>query len=266
MPKVRVRNGITLGYADRGAGSPLLMMDGLGARWTWFKNFVPLSQRFRAIALDIRGVGESDKPFGPYSIPEMAGEVADLLTHLGTGPTNIIGMSIGGDLAKELALTYPHLVSRLILVGSSLGGQAQVRPDDSLFSKEMPSSDLSLRENFCKAMSMLLSPRYVEEHPDEIDMLMPVVMQSTAPMHAKMSHDWASRHWPGTANRIHQIRVPAMVMHGEMDQSMPVVNGIRLAQALPGAVLHLFPGSGHLCNVEHADQFNQIVSNFCLGQ
>src|SRR3712207_1494290 len=118
MP-VTITENTSIDYDVRGEGPPLLLVNGLGfGRWGWFKQIPAFSRHFRTITFDVRG--ERDLANG---VADLTGEVVALLDHLGVGKTHVLGTSLGGFVAQELALARPDLVDRLVLVCTSYGGR-----------------------------------------------------------------------------------------------------------------------------------------------
>ena len=122
MPVTNTRNAV-LEYEVRGSGPSLVLINGLGfGRWGWFKQVPALSRRFATITFDARR--RRDQGFG---VGELAGDVADLLAHLGVNNAHVLGASLGGFVAQELALSRPELVAGLVLVSTGHGGRGQSR-------------------------------------------------------------------------------------------------------------------------------------------
>lgn len=115
MPIVAA-NGIKLNYKVEGQGYPLVMIMGLGAnRSGWSPQISFFKKHYTVVTFDNRGVGKSDKPEGPYSIRMMADDTVKLMDHLEIKKTHIMGASMGGMIAQELAINYPERVSKLVL-------------------------------------------------------------------------------------------------------------------------------------------------------
>src|SRR5512143_3933191 len=115
MPKTMI-NGVGISYDVSGSGDPLVMIMGLGGNRSTWRFQVPVFEKYyRVITFDNRGVGDSDKPKGPYSIRQMADDALGLMDHLGIARSHILGASLGGTIAQELAINYPDRVSKLIL-------------------------------------------------------------------------------------------------------------------------------------------------------
>src|SRR5579872_199878 len=106
----------SLAFDLAGAGAPLLMINGIGAaRDSWSRQIDDLSARFRCVTFDNRGIGESLVPAGPYTTAQMADDAARVLAAAGIGRARVLGVSMGGAIAQELAINHPALVERLVI-------------------------------------------------------------------------------------------------------------------------------------------------------
>ena len=263
MPRVRVSTGVTLAYSEQGHGPPLVLIDGFGGRWVWFKNVGPLSRAFRVIALDIRGVGDSDAPPGPYSVPVMARELAEVILALHAAPANLAAMSVGGYVAQELALDRPDLVRKLVLHGTNLGNGWQV-PPTTLLAVTQPLPGLPLDQAFRLRLPGVLSPGYIQTHPLEVEELVALVTRSPTTNVGRVGLLQAGALWPGSYGRIQSLRQPALVVNGGQDRLNPLLNSTLLAAAVPGHRLWVFPGAGHLCNIERTQAYNWMLTGFLM--
>src|SRR5262249_33146086 len=129
MP-ITTNQGVKIFWNEEGAGEPLLLIMGLGyPSAAWYRTRPILSSKFRTIALDNRGVGQSDMPPGPYPIAVMAADAAAVLDAAGVESAHVFGISMGGMIAQEFALQYPHRVRSLILGCTAAGGPNAVRSE-----------------------------------------------------------------------------------------------------------------------------------------
>ena len=113
---------IRLHYEASGEGEPLLLIHGLGSSTRDWENQVPyFSEHYRVVTPDLRGHGRSDKPPGPYSIPLFAKDIAQLIKSLDIAPAHVIGLSLGGFVAFQLAVDHRDLVRSLVVVNSAPG-------------------------------------------------------------------------------------------------------------------------------------------------
>src|ERR671913_280001 len=118
------RNGpVRIAYDVRGHGRPLVLVQGVGiGRWGWEPVADRLARRFQVITIDNRGIGASDSPPGPFTTAAMAQDVLAVLDHAGIQRASVLGTSLGGMIAQELALAHPERVDRLVLVATLPGG------------------------------------------------------------------------------------------------------------------------------------------------
>lgn len=266
MPRLRVSTGIQLYYESYGQGPPLIMIDGVGGRWVWYRNVSALSRYFRVIILDIRGVGNSDRPMGPYSMPMLARDVADVILRLGLGPTAIAGLSLGALIAFELALMAPQLVARLILIGSTPGGPTQVPSSPMLPALTTPIPGAPPAINGRRYLATILTPDFIATHPAVVDQILAWRQAIPAtPNSTRLAQGVALATWPGMAGRASGVRQPALVLHGNRDLLVPVANGIQVARLLPRASLRIFPNAAHAVELQEPEVFHPIVTRFLLG-
>jgi 3-oxoadipate enol-lactonase len=116
-----------IAWESRGQGEPVLLIHGLGyARWGWEPVVAPLAERFRLLLFDNRGIGESEIPPGPYSARAMAEDAVSVLDEAGVERAHVVGTSLGGMVAQELALSHPERVDRLVLACTTPGGPTTV--------------------------------------------------------------------------------------------------------------------------------------------
>ncbi|HEY2090516.1 MAG TPA: alpha/beta hydrolase, partial [Thermoanaerobaculia bacterium] len=123
MTSYATRDGVRLAYEELGAGDALVFVHGLAYdRRGWGPLPRLLAEDFRVVLVDNRGVGDSDAPPGPYSVSEMADDVIAVLDAAGIDRANVFGVSLGGFITEELALSYPERVRKIVLCSTSPGG------------------------------------------------------------------------------------------------------------------------------------------------
>ena len=215
MPFLQV-NDIELYYESHGAGDPLVLIGGLGLAVSEMRPLISAlaAAGYRVIAADNRGAGRSAKPPGPYTIRQMAGDVAGLLIRLGVERTHVLGISMGGRVALALALDHPKLVDHLVL--TSTGPRTQRR---------------GWRVRLGLAVSQL--PVLRGENPP--------------PRRALRAQFQASGRFDATA-RLGEITQPTLIVHGRADRIAPVALAREMRDAIPGARLVLLRG-GHLVSM-----------------
>ena len=258
---IAMNQGAKIYWDEQGHGDPVLMIMGLGwASALWHRSRPVLSARYRTIVFDNRGVGRSDVPPGPYPIALMAADAAAVLDAAGVQSAHVFGMSMGGMIAQELALTYPKRVRSLILGSTAAGGPHAVRAEPEVL-------DLLTRRG--------MSP---EEYIEAINPY--IYDQGTSRERLKEDAVLRKQWWPNPAghmaqlqgivaweahSRLEQITAPTLVIHGESDRLVPAANGRLIAGRISNAKLVLIPHASHILATDQPDATHQAVLEF-LGK
>jgi pimeloyl-ACP methyl ester carboxylesterase len=196
----------------RGSGRPLLLILGLGADVSEHTALIDaLATHSQVIAFDNRGSGRSDKPDAPYTIELMAADALGVLDLLGVGHADILGMSLGGRIALELALRHPDRVDKLILLSTS------ARTIPSWRRRHL----YPLLAGLPLGRSKYPQPRYAFQRQ----------------MAASAGYD--------ATGRLDELMVPTLILHGRRDRSAPLALAEEMRSRIPGARMTVFPG-GHL--------------------
>lgn len=265
MPHQTV-NGIRIYYEEQGKGEPLIFINGLAFPMDlWFAQIEELSRDFRVIALDNRGVGQSDKPEGDYSIAQMASDAAGLLQALGIEKAHIAGLSMGGFIAQEIALTYPSMVNRLVLIATGLGGEKALalgRP----FWEKMASAIAGKTPDqiYLIDMTMMAAQGFAEKHPDVIEKSAALRLKNIQPLEAFLRQMGACNAFDNNA-RAHLIRKPALIILGKDDPIFPIQLAEDFQKALPGARMIIYENCGHAVMLEHAARLSKDIREFLKG-
>jgi pimeloyl-ACP methyl ester carboxylesterase len=261
MPSVRV-NDINLYYQIHGEGVPLVLIMGLRRNLEWWYRQIPsFSKAFRAIVFDNRGAGRSDKPEMEYSIPLFADDTAGLMDALGIPSAHILGISMGGYIAQELALGYPGKVRSLILGCTSCGGRRAVPMSEARMKIFTANKDLTPEEILRKDMDIYFSDRFIAAHPEMIREFVDVSLRYYQPREA-FFRQFAACLGHDTADRLGGIKVPALIMAGDDDPLVPSENSLILKELLPHAKVSYFPNRRHCFFIEEAERFNREAVEF----
>jgi len=264
MPTVRV-NEANLFYVEHGTGEAVILLPGLGGdHFLWHRQIPALASHFRVLALDNRGAGQSDAPDVPYSIEQMADDVAGLLDALGIARAHLIGASMGGFIVQMFALRHPHRLHRLILCCTSFGGpNVAPMPSESLavFTQRTGDPETDLRRGW----AVSVTERFLREHPEALEEYVAWRVAHPQPLHAYQRQLAAAMAF-NLAARVHEIRAPTLIAHGVEDRVVPVENARRLHARIPHSRLVLFPEAGHLFFIEQAEAFNPVAIAFLKGE
>jgi 3-oxoadipate enol-lactonase len=238
---------VELSYERSGSGPPLLLIMGMSGSFAhWGEPFLESLRRdFELIAYDHRGVGESSRLEGPVTIAQLAADAAGLLAALQVDSTHVLGISMGGMVAQELALAHPERVRTLALGCTYCGGEGSSLTTPAVLARlteAMASGDRerSLRAAWEVNVSVALvddERRYAafREIGLRRAVAVPVVL---AQMQAIAAHD--------TSTRLSQLEMPTLIVHGTADQMIPVENAPLIHERIPGSQLEILDGAGHL--------------------
>jgi len=265
VPQAKV-NGINLYYEVHGKGAPLVMIMGFGgSSGGWIFQRREFQKYFQVITFDNRGVGRSDKPAGPYSIRMMAEDTVGLMDHLGTPKAHILGVSMGGYIAQELAINHPERVWKLVL-GCTYSrqdetgghspeyfrgmGLAEGCPSDELrkipiakvLSAEFPLAFNSKLYRICTFPFMGIYARLM------------ATRGVAAQFQAIVGHD--------TRERLQMIQAPTLVITGTRDRIIKPASSEVLAKMIPNARLVKIEGGPHSVFVGMRKRFNREVLDF----
>ena len=241
----------------------MLLLCGLGAkRQGWYKQLPVLGERFRVIAVDYRDVGESDRAAEPYSIAELAQDTYALARECGLDRASLVGISMGGFIALELAIAHPAFVDRLVLVVTSAGGARHVSTSSEVMRALMPGDEaVESGAGARRVCSLVAGPGFAERHPAAIDEFVQIARHYPMTADAYLRQLAACR-GHDVADRLGEITAPTLVIHGDSDPLVPVENGRRLADDIPGAQLIVYEGIGHIPEVECFERFNADLIAF----
>ena len=242
-----------IAWERHGSGQPLLLIHGLGyARWGWEPVVEPLARSFDVILFDNRGIGESDAPPGPYTAAGLAADAAQVLDEAGVERAHVLGTSLGGMVAQELALAAPERVDRLVLACTTPGGpESFPMPEQTV---KLLTSGATLRQFVENALA---------PDPDEeiVERILRHREATAQPFDA-----WSAQAAAGAAfdalDRVEGIAAPTLILHGTEDAVVDSRNAALLERRIPDARVELFPGAGHLFFWEQPDRFVEVVTEF----
>jgi pimeloyl-ACP methyl ester carboxylesterase len=256
MPKVRV-NDIDLYYEAGGQGEPLLFIHGLGSSCRdWREQLLFFSTSYHVVVYDVRGHGRSDKPAGPYSVPQFASDAAGLLRLLEIESAHIIGISMGGMIAFELAASYPQMVRSMVIVNTG----PEMVPRTFQERMMILNRKLMVRLLNMRQIGEVLSRR-IFPNPEHESLRWQFVERwaENDPRAYRRAMNgligWS------VADKLGDIECPTLVVAADQDYT-PVEVKREYVAKMPRAELVVIQDSHHATPVEHPEQFNAVVAAF----
>lgn len=255
--------GITFFRMDQARSSEaVLLLAPLGStRLEWYKQVAVFGGRFRTIALDHRDSGDSDTVSATYTIGDMADDAAAVLGALDISSASVVGTSLGGFVALQLALSYPHLVDKLVVTSTAAIGRAHVPRSDVLLAQSSMKRGKEVGEQVRKTYSKLMAHGYAQRHPEDLDRLAEIARHRPRTVEAYFRQVQAAMTFD-VSQQLHHIQSPTLVIHGTHDPLIRPTNGRYLARHIPRATLLLYTNVGHVPIIECADVFNRDVLAF----
>jgi len=251
--------GVNLYWNEQGSGPPVLLIMGLSfTHDMWFRVLPILSSRYRTIFFDNRGMGRSDVPRGPYRMKLMAQDAAAVLDAAGVRAAHIIGASMGGMIAQELAIRHPQRVLSLLLGCTSYGGLLARWPSFSHAPRELPLGETARMAREVALIPWLYSPSTP----------MPLIEED---LRVRAGCHWSARGFWGqfsgillwnSYRRLPRVKAPTLVVHGEDDRLVPPANGRVVARRIPGARFEMIPNAGHVLITDQLDACVGLMLKF----
>lgn len=249
MKHFRASDGAELAYADSGSGTPAFVFvhGWQGDRAVWGGIVAALGPEVRAIAVDQRGSGDSNRAPGPYNIERLAGDLHDLVTALGVAPVVIVGHSMGGTVALRFAVDYPEATRGLVLIApvpASGGGFSERRVE---YLRATAGDPVVVREWLARTLS-------AEHDAATLDRLCAVA--ALTPREAALG-SFASWGFANFADATRRIEAPALVIAPEHDAAESVERNV--AALLPNGEYVVLPNGAHYAIVEQPQEIAELI-------
>lgn len=258
----RTADGITLAATAHGRGPALLMIPGLGSSRRVYEPVVPLlAEHHRVIVYDPRGIGDSEVTDGPYTMAQLAADATCVLDAAGEEQAAVFGASMGGMVAQHLALDHPQRVARLVLACTGPGTPHAVPAERDATRALLGKGAKTPEEAYRIASSVLYTPTFRAAHPDFVEAQ--VRERGRRPVRARaFSAQYEAVRHHDTWDRLPELGMPVLVVHGSNDEVMPPGNGELLARRIPGARLAILDGLGHMFFHEDPEASARVILDF----
>jgi 3-oxoadipate enol-lactonase len=256
-------NGIELAYELRGNGAPLVMIHGAQGDQSMFADLASVcaANKFRVLTFDQRGSGLSEKPDIDYSIAMLADDTAALIDHVGFSAAHVVGVSMGGMIAQELALRHPAKVRSLVLGCTTPGGHKAIRAEGNALAAAYSLQPMSAEERGRALAEAVFSKGHLARHPEIIATMIEARRQRPIDPIA-LGHRMKALTEHDTYDRLPKIGCPTLVITGKDDALISWENSRLLAERIPGARLEVLDPAGHCFWLERPEESRAAIVRF----
>jgi pimeloyl-ACP methyl ester carboxylesterase len=257
--------GFKTHYVEEGHGPAVVFVHGFLFDHTMFAaQFEDLPERYRCIARDMRGHGRSECPDGPWSMQDLVVDLIRFIEDVDAAPCHLVGFSIGGMAAVRLALQREDLVRSLVMIDSTAGAEDPgVAEAYAAYQARVDRED-GITEDFAReTMGFFFSQSFMEANPELIDIQ--VDRETKAPTTGVVEGLRVLIDRDSVVDRLGDIRVPALAVHGEADLTIPMTSAEAFVAGVAGAELIRVPNAGHTTPLEAPDVVNEALNGF-LGR
>jgi 3-oxoadipate enol-lactonase len=256
MPIAKTK-GININYKTTGQGEPLVMIMGLGSGQNGWGSQVPFFKKhFQVVTFDNRGVGKTDKPVGPYTIRMMADDTIALMDYLDIKKANILGASMGGMIAQEVAINYPERVARLVLA-CTFCCKDEAGGDTAEQAKLL---NLSPHKMVAHMAKLAVNKPFYQFVIGNLAMIQTIFLSASARAGLEGQTEACNKH--NTLDRLPLVKAPTLVIVGTKDRIIKPVSSELIARNIPGATLKKIEGGSHMFFMEMKSIFNKEVLDF----
>lgn len=251
---------IQLAYTDTGLGQPVVLLHGYPFnRSLWNEQVSALSNSFRVITPDLRGMGESDATQGAATMNRMAHDVAALLDHLEVSRAVIGGLSMGGYVALAFYKQFPSRVRALVLADT----RAQADTEEGKQTR-LQQAEKALAEGMAgiadSMLPKLLTPETVSKHPEVVKRVRDMMLKTKPAGAAGALLGMAER--DDQTSLLSQISCPTLILVGKEDSITPVADSEKMHREIADSRLVVIENAAHVSNLERTDKFNEELMRF----
>lgn len=252
----------TISYIDEGSfnAPTIIFIHGFPLnKAMWNKQIGELKEKYRVIAYDIRGYGNSDAGDDDFSIELFVNDLLSLMDILKIDKTILCGFSMGGYIALNAIENFPERFSALLLCDTNCTDDKPAAKEKRMRSIESI-MEKGLEQYTEESLKKLFAPISFSKQIDEITIVREMIMKTPKQSIFKTLHALAER--SETCSKLHEIRVPVLIMVGKEDEITPPDVAFSMHEKMKGSTIHIIDQAGHLSNMENSREFNNHLNGF----
>jgi pimeloyl-ACP methyl ester carboxylesterase len=263
IKKVKVGD-INIAYRTIGKGSPLLLIMGYaGAMNTWDTRIITkLSQNHTVIIFDNRGVGNTSSGIKNFSIPQFAQDTVGLINALHLNKPDVMGFSMGGFIAQEVALSNPEKINKLVLYATACGGNESTSLNQNL--TKITQNSKSPKEFYNELIKLIFPKDWIQQNRPIVEIVKEKGFPSNMTMETLQKQYKAISSWRsiGVCNQLEKINIPTLIMVGTKDVLEPKVNSLIMSKKIPDSWLISIPDGGHAMMTQTPNTLFYVIQAF----
>ena len=265
MPYIKA-NDIKIYYEIHGpeGAPPLIMIEGIWQdSWMWFRQIPDFSKKYLCVVFDNRGIGRTSKPRSPYSIKMMADDILEMMNNLNIPKAHILGVSFGGFIAQQFAISYPEKTLSLIIATSHFGGKNYIEMDkkDLALMVASETETISKEQALEMRLSVGHSKEFLQSNRKLIDQTLIWREQHQAPDYSRLNQFRAALE-VDLEKGIEKITAPTLIIQGTKDKLVPPENAKLLKEKIANSEIHYIEDGPHWISIEHYEEFNRVILEF----
>jgi 3-oxoadipate enol-lactonase len=255
--RFRLNSGRALGYATSGAGEVIVFLHPVGMNAAFWQPLIAhLPSQYRALAIDLRGHGDSDSSVGDFSLDDMAADVVELVSELGNGPCIFAGCSMGGMVAQGVALQAPELVRALVLMNT---GHTLPAAGRNAMDQRAADSRKGMPVILQATIDRWFSPEFRSASPATVDAVRAHLLTCDPVIHSRA---WRAIRDLDYESRLGEIRSPVLVMTGSADMSTPPALSQAMVKHFANGIYREIPGAAHMAPLERPELLAAWIGEF----
>ncbi|NVM34261.1 MAG: alpha/beta hydrolase [Candidatus Lokiarchaeota archaeon] len=267
-------NGINISYELKGNGFPVIFIHGFGSKKEiWKPQIKDFSEKYKTITFDLRGTGKSDRPDYPYTMEMFADDIKGLMDYLKINSTHLIGRSLGGMIAQNFVLKYPHCVKKLVLISTNSKFHDNDAVDIVINNriKEIELIKKDPAKAFWNKSVLVYHQKFRQElkrNPKKkfynVFSLEDLIEDSTInPSRAQdIINQGNAMKGHNTFNRLNEIKNQILLLTASHDRLIPKSLMIEINERIPNSILYTIEHAGHFMTVSKAPEVNKIILDF----
>jgi pimeloyl-ACP methyl ester carboxylesterase len=255
--RFRLKNGLSIGYKTRGRGPAIVLIPAIGClKDMWDGVIAELEDSYRCIAIEVRGHGESDVPGQAFDMDDLSDDVIEMIRAIGGGKGIVGGCSMGGQIAQGVGVKAPEILYGIFISNTGYLRNEKIR---EVMEARAVACAQGMSGPVWTTLNRWFNEDYRRAHPEHVKLAYDWLINADPIVHA---WSWRAIKGLGYAEQLKSLKVPALAIAGELDQSSAPEEVEAMAKALPNCMYRMCKGAGHLSPVESPREYAAFLREF----